>query len=568
MRSRLLSNGLKWLASRRAQSLVHSNPGFGSSVRTDYFRQIPVVFERNLYMSGGESRTGVSLFSKAFSSETLVADKVNDEDEPDAQSQAPNSGNDNLQKRLFRLVFPKRSAVPVLQKWVNEGRELKKWELDRILRNLRKYHRYKHALEISEWMEDRKEFELSAGDYAVRLDLIAKVRGMASAEKYFTDLPVDAKDEHTYSALLHSYVREKLTEKAVALMEKMQELGFATHALPYNEIMALYMTIGQVEKVPLVIKEMKKNDVPRDAYSYNLWMSACAAVSDIEGVEMVLDEVKCDSRDIADWTTYSTLANIYIKAGLVEKAESALKEFEKKLTQRDRIAYDYLMTLYASLGNKEELLKTWESLKTAFEKATYTNYICILSSLAKLGDIEKAENIFEEWESSCARYDCRVSNILLAAYVRKGLLEKAEIFYGHVLEKGGDPNYKTWEILTEGYLESKQMDKAVVAMKKALLRVKSGVWQPKSAIVTSILKYFEEHGNVEGAEEYLEILRSVKCVTTEIYNSLLCAYVKAGKAVPNILVRMKRDNVSPDEETERLLEELSKLGNASSNSSE
>eukprot|EP01018_Ginkgo_biloba_P028974 Gb_03508 [translate_table: standard] len=558
MKLRLLSNGLKWLISSRQQSLADLNPAFDSSVRTGY-GQTQAVFDQILYKSGGCSRRVMPLFPRAFSSEVLVTDKISDGVESEAPSQGSGSGIDDLQKRLFRLVFPTRRAVPVLQNWINEGRELKKWELDRILRNLRKFHRYKHALEVSEWMQNCKEYDLSAGDYAVRLDLIAKERGMASAEKYFKDLPVDAKNELTYSSLLHSYVREKLTKKAVALMKKMQELGFARDALPYNDIMALYMTTGQFEKVPSVIQELKKNDVLPDALTYNLWMSACATMSDIGSVEMVFNEVKSDGIDTADWTTYSTLANIYIKAGLVDKAESALKELEKKLTQRDRIAYDYLMTMYASLGNKEELHRMWQSLKTAFNKPTSTNYRCILASLMKLGDIEEAEKIFGEWESSCSRYDCRVSNILLGAYVRNGLLEKAEIFHGHVLEKKGDPNYKTWEILTEGYLQSKQMEKAVETMKNALLSVKSSQCQPKSEIVTAILKYFEEEGNIEGAEEYLKILRGVKNVTTEIYNSLLCSYVKAGKAAPKILKRMKKDNVSPDEETERLVEQAVKL---------
>ena len=55
-----------------------------------------------------------------------------------------------------------------------------------------------------------------------------------------------------------------------------------------------------------------------------------------------------------------------------------------------------------------------------------------------------------------------VTNILLGGYVRGGLMEKAEGLHARTLERGGCPNYKTWEILMEGYVGSGEMEKAVV----------------------------------------------------------------------------------------------------------
>ncbi|CAH1447409.1 unnamed protein product [Lactuca virosa] len=60
---------------------------------------------------------------------------------------------------------------------------------DTLVRELRKLKRYKHALEVCEWMTLQQDIKLVEGDYAVHLDLIAKVRGINSAEKFFEDLP-------------------------------------------------------------------------------------------------------------------------------------------------------------------------------------------------------------------------------------------------------------------------------------------------------------------------------------------------------------------------------------------
>ena len=55
---------------------------------------------------------------------------------------------DTLGKRLLKLIYPKRSAVVVLRRWAEEGRTVQKYQLNRVVRELRKYGRFKHALEV------------------------------------------------------------------------------------------------------------------------------------------------------------------------------------------------------------------------------------------------------------------------------------------------------------------------------------------------------------------------------------------------------------------------------------
>ncbi|KAL6978518.1 hypothetical protein U1Q18_020186 [Sarracenia purpurea var. burkii] len=57
-------------------------------------------------------------------------------------------GRDTLGRRLLSLVYAKRSAVIAIRKWKEEGHTVRKYELNRIVRELRKHKRYKHALEV------------------------------------------------------------------------------------------------------------------------------------------------------------------------------------------------------------------------------------------------------------------------------------------------------------------------------------------------------------------------------------------------------------------------------------
>lgn len=57
-------------------------------------------------------------------------------------------GRDTLGRRLLSLVYAKRSAVITIRKWKEEGHAVRKYELNRVVRELRKLRRYKHALEV------------------------------------------------------------------------------------------------------------------------------------------------------------------------------------------------------------------------------------------------------------------------------------------------------------------------------------------------------------------------------------------------------------------------------------
>uniref|UniRef100_A0A2P2KPH9 Pentatricopeptide repeat-containing protein n=1 Tax=Rhizophora mucronata TaxID=61149 RepID=A0A2P2KPH9_RHIMU len=459
-------------------------------------------------------------------------------------------GRDSLGKRLFKLVYPKRSAVVAIRKWKEEGHMLQKYQLNRIVRELRKMKRYKHALEVCEWMTQQKEIKLLPGDYAVHLDLIGKIRGLASAEKFFEDLPDKMRVEETCTALLHTYAENRLLGKAEALVEKMSECGFLRSPLPYNHMLTLYIAKGQFKKVEGVFQELRKKTSP-DVVTFNLLLTACASQNDIETAEktfMILKKAKVEP----DWVTYSILSNLYVKNKLHEKAVSTLKEMEKGASRKNRLAYSSLLSLHANLGDKDGLHRNWQKMKSCFRKMNDAEYTCMIASLVKLEEIEEAENLYTEWESVSGTGDPRVSNILLAAYINTDKMQEAEKFYNHIVQKRIKPSYTTWELLTWAYLKTKQTEKVLHYFQKAVGSVKK--WDPDKRIIGEVFKLLEENENIEGAEQFLVILRSAGHVSTEIYNSLLRVYAKASRMALVVAERMKKDNVELDEETHNLIQ--------------
>uniref|UniRef100_A0A0D9W7S5 Pentacotripeptide-repeat region of PRORP domain-containing protein n=1 Tax=Leersia perrieri TaxID=77586 RepID=A0A0D9W7S5_9ORYZ len=429
---------------------------------------------------------------------------------------------------LYRRIAVGHGGRPVgrtLVAWDEGERRLDKWELCRIARELRKFRRFNLALQVYDWMTERRDrFSLSSSDMAIQLDLIAKVRGVSHAEEYFEELPDPLKDKRTYGSLLNVYAQAMMKEKTESTFEQMRKKGFATDTLPFNVLMNFYVDFGETEKVSLLIDEMMERNVAFDVCTYNIWIKSCAAMQDTDGMEEVFNQMIRDETVVANWTTYTTLASMYIKLGNFEKAEESLKEAEKRTTGRDKKCFHFLMTLYSHLGKKEEVFRIWNWYKATFPTIHNLGYQEVLSALVRLGDIEGAELLYDEWASKSSSFDPKTMNILLAWYAREGFVTKAEQTVNRFVEKGGNPKPNTWEILGTAYLKDGQLSEALSCLEKAAAVTSASKWRPRPTNVESLLANFKEKNDTESADRLMNVLKSRGCEENEEYKSLFNTY--------------------------------------------
>ncbi|KAK9092533.1 hypothetical protein Syun_027444 [Stephania yunnanensis] len=452
---------------------------------------------------------------------------------------------------------PNHSVVPALDQWMDSGRKVQVSELQRIIRNLRRRGRYSQALQVSEWMENQGICSFLPSDHAVRLDLIGNVHGVESAESYFNSMRDPDRTVKAYGALLNCYVRAGSTTKSLSLVQKMKDMGFILSHLVYNDLMCLYTKIGEHEKVPRLLAEMKANDVSPNNFSYRICLNSYGARSDIESMERLLEEMEKDSGISMDWTTYSVVANHYIKAGLSDKAKVALEKSEQSLGKADGPGYAHLITLHSSLQNKDDMLRLWHLKKAALNRHTNMDYAVMLGSLVKLGEFEEAETLMEMYESSGNNYDFRVPNVLLLGYSQNGEAEKAEAMLVGLVEKGRVAIPSSWSIVAAGYARKNEMTKAVKCMKKALtLSVDEHCdWSPALDAIASMLHWLGDEGTIDEVEAFVELLKSRIPMNRDMYYALINANVNVGREVDDLLESMKVDKIDADEKIEKILRE-------------
>lgn len=434
----------------------------------------------------------------------------------------------------------------------NNSKNVNRNDLIHCIKKFRMYGRYHRCLEILEWMEKGK---IQHSDYALHLNILYKVKGIYEAEKYFDSLPPDARKGFIYGTLLNCYCSEKMTDKALAIFEKMDEMKYASSCLTFSNLMCLYMKVHLPEKVPPLVEEMKRRNIPLSSVSYHIWMQSYARLNDLEGVERVMDEAQKLTSIKDEWKLYSNFASAYIKAGQYQKADPSLKKVEEILDNSiysDRIAYHHLISLYASIGDLESVTRAWDKMKSKFKKCNNISYLNMLQALSKLGNIEHLAKCFNEWNSKYTSYDLRLPTVVIGAYLRHDMLEEAELLLKDATDRTGQKVWNAHVLFMNYFLEKRQIGSVLSHLEMAM----ANQWKPLAGKLDPFFEYFIEEKDVDGAELFFQILKKGQALHSTAYLGLLQTYAAAGRLAPEMRKRMEQGGVVIETMHEELLQKV------------
>ncbi|KAL3637141.1 hypothetical protein CASFOL_019440 [Castilleja foliolosa] len=444
------------------------------------------------------------------------------------------------------LASPPVPVSKVLDKWVEEGNQVTQTEATITTLHLRKRRMFGKALELSEWLESKNCFELVESNYASRVDLIAKLRGIYKAEDYIKQIPESLRGELVYRSLLANCVSTTNVKKSEELFNKMRNLGFPVTCFTCNQLLLLYKRTDK-RKISDVLKLMEKENVKPSVFTYQVLIDIKGQSREIDAMEKVVKTMEDAGLELNSQIKAS-LARYYGANGQRDKAVSILKEIEGDDIKKNRWACQWLFPIYASLGMEHEVERIW---KVCESDARLLECMSAIDAWGQLNRIDNAESAFEQMLKKVRKPSSKHFTALLKVYANHKLLAKGKELVRRMGESGCALGPLTWDAIVRLYVEAGEVEKADSILTKAI-KQKRG--RPLFLTYLTIMEQYAARGDVHNAEKMLMMMRQSGYASRHRqYQTLLQAYVNAKAPAYGFSERMKADNLFPNKEMAGLL---------------
>ncbi|OIT37949.1 PREDICTED: pentatricopeptide repeat-containing protein At1g80270, mitochondrial-like [Nicotiana attenuata] len=447
------------------------------------------------------------------------------------------------------VAAPALSVHKIMDKWVEEGNDVTRAEVAAAMLNLRKRRMYGRALQLSEWLESKKNLTFTDRDYASRVDLIAKVRGLQKAEDYIGMIPKSFRGEVIYRTLLANCVAECNLKKSEKIFNKMKDLELPLTCFACNQLLLLYKRTDK-KKIADVLLLMEKENVKPSLFTYRTLIDAKGQCNDISGMEQIVETMKAEGIE-PDINTKSILAKHYVSGGLNEKAENVLKEMEGGDIKENRWACRSLLPLYAALGKADEVGRIWQVCES---NPRLDECVAAVEAWGKLHNIKEAEAVFDKMAAKWATLSSKHYSVLLRIYASHKMLSKGKDLVKRMSDSGCRIGPLTWDALVRLYVEAGEVEKADSILHKA---AEQNRLRPMINSYLVIMEQYAKRGDVHNTEKMFHRMRQAGYVSRiSQYQCLIRAYINAKAPCYGIAERMKADSVFPNKGLAHMLAQV------------
>ncbi|XP_011027246.1 PREDICTED: pentatricopeptide repeat-containing protein At1g80270, mitochondrial-like [Populus euphratica] len=442
---------------------------------------------------------------------------------------------------LFNAIVsaPDVSVQSVLDKWVAEGKDLDRLEISNAMINLRKRRMFGRALQLSEWFEANKPQEFVERDYASRLDLIAKVRGLHKAEVYINKIPKSFKGEVIYRTLLANCVVDHNVKKAEEVFNKMRDLEFPITPFACNQLLLLYKRLDK-KKIADVLLLMEKENVKPSLFTYKILIDTKGQSNDMTGMDQIVETMKAEGIE-PDIRTQAIMARHYVSGGLKEKAEAILKEMEGGNLEEHRWACRFMLPLYGALGKADEVSRVW---KFCEKSPRLDECMAAIEAWGRLKKIDEAEAVFELMSKTWKKLSSRHYSTLLKVYANHKMLSKGKDLIKQMGDSGCRIGPLTWDALVKLYVEAGEVEKADSILNKA---VQQNQIKPMYSSFLIIMERYATKGDIHNAEKMFHRMRQAGYqARIRQFQTLIQAYIIAKAPCYGMRERLKADGIFPN----------------------
>ncbi|KAH0934281.1 hypothetical protein HID58_011398 [Brassica napus] len=221
--------------------------------------------------------------------------------------------------------------------------------------------------------------------------------------------------EFTYSILIDGYCKTNRVEKALLLLEEMDEIGFPPCPAAYCSLINALGKAKRYEAANELFKELKENfgNVSSRVYAVMIkHFGKCGKLS--EAVDL-FNEMKNQGRG-PDVYAYNALMSGMVKAGMISEAHSLLRKMEENGCIADVNSHNIMLNGFARTGAPKRAIEMFEAMKrSGVVKPDGVTYNTLLGCFAHAGMFDEAASMMREMKDKGFVYDAITYSSILDA---------------------------------------------------------------------------------------------------------------------------------------------------------
>jgi pentatricopeptide repeat protein len=315
------------------------------------------------------------------------------------------------------------------------------------------------------------------------------------------------------TAISNMYVKCGWLEGAELVFEKMSE----KNAVAWTGIMVGYTQAERQMDALALFAKMVNEGVELDEYVFSIVLKACAGLEELNFGRQIHGHIVKLGLE-SEVSVGTPLVDFYVKCS---NLESATKAFEW-ISEPNDVSWSALITGYCQMGEFEEALKTFESLRTRSVDINSFTYTSIFQACSALADFNSgAQAHADAIKSSLVAYQ-HGESAMITMYSRCGRLDYAT----RVFESIDDPDAVAWTAIIAGYAYQGNAPEAL----KLFRRMQDCGVRPNAVTFIAVLTACSHSGLVIEGRQYLESMSSNYGVATTIdhYDCMVDIYSRAG----------------------------------------
>ncbi|XP_077211750.1 tetratricopeptide repeat (TPR)-like superfamily protein [Tasmannia lanceolata] len=383
-----------------------------------------------------------------------------------------------------------------------------------------------HLEEVSALMLKMEELQCppDTRTYNILISLYAKNDSIHRAAGYFANMKEVGlePDFVSYRTLLYAFSIRHMVGEAEALVMEMDERGLEVDESTQSALTRMYLDAGLLETSwSWFMRFHLGGQMTSECYAANI-----DAFGE-QGHLLVAEKAFhcCLSRQKLSVVEFNVMIKAYGIGKEYGKACELFDSMENHGISPDKCTYNSLIQILAGAKLPHRAKCFVRKMQEAGLVNDCIPYCAVISSFAKLGQLEMGEEVFQEMVGCDIRPDIIVFGVLINAFAEVGSTKKATNYVNAMKAAGFSGNSVIFNSLIKLYTKVGQLQEAEETYQ---LLQSSGVG-PDVYSSNCMIDLYSERNMVGKAEEFFEGLKQRGEANEFSFAMMLCMYKKIGQ---------------------------------------